>query len=101
METKKWYQSKIFILGILLVFTGLSDAFTHWITGSVTVDQIQVVQTAYPELYKGISDAIATKNYAGVILAIVGFLNLIWRGWFTTGALFVKSGTAARSNLAG
>ncbi len=88
--TKKWYQSKIFLLGALLGFTGLSDLFLHWITGSVTVEQIQDVQNAYPELYNGIADAINGKNYFGIITTVAGFLTAIWRGWFTNTTIFPR-----------
>lgn len=98
VQTKKWHQSKLFLLGVLLAFTGLSDLFTHWISGSLTIDQIQVVQTAYPELYTGISDAIAAKNYFGIITTVAGFLTLIWRGWFTNSSIFTKPlGTGSSS----
>lgn len=105
VQTKKWYQSKLFILGVLLAFTGVSDLFLHWISGSVTIEQIQDVQTAYPDLYNGIADAISAKNYFGIITAIAGFLTLIWRGWFTNSAIFAKQqaplGTGSSSGSPG
>ena len=81
--TKKWYQSKIFLLGVVLAFVGGSDLALHWISGNVTIDQVQIIQDAYPQLADGIKDAVNGKNYFGIITTIGGFLTAIWRKWFT------------------
>lgn len=83
--TKKWYQSKLFLLGVVLALTGVSDLTLHWISGNATLEQVQAVQTAYPQLSDGIKQAVEGKNYFAIITTVAGFLTAIWRAWFTNG----------------
>jgi hypothetical protein len=83
MQSKKWYQSKIVILAILLVFIGGSDLFTGWISGQLTVDQINTVTQAYPDLKDGLLKSVEGKNVFQAIQVLSGFVFAIWRVWFT------------------
>ena len=84
MEKKPWYRSKIFVLGVVMGMVGVTDLATGWLSGQgVTSDQINVIQTALPAASENIKDAIAAKNYFGIITAAGGFLTAIWRKWFT------------------
>ena len=81
---KPWYKSKIALLGIALAFVGGSDLLLHWLSGNLSLDQIQGVQTAYPELADGLKRAVEGKNYFGIVTTVAGFLTAIWRVWFTS-----------------
>ena len=81
---KPFWKSKIVLLGIVLAFVGGSDLLLHWLSGSLSIDQIQGVQTAYPELADGLKQAVEGKNYFGIITTLAGFLTTIWRIWFTS-----------------
>lgn len=84
MEKKKWWQSKIALLGIVMGTIGLSDLSFGWLSGQgVTTEQIQAVQTALPNVAEQIKDAVAAKNYFGVITSLGGFVTAIWRVWYT------------------
>lgn len=85
--TKKWYQSKIFLLGIVLGVVGATDLAFGWLSGhGVTAEQINVIQTTLPDLANNVKDAVIAKNYFGIITAVGGFVTAIWRYWFTEGA---------------
>lgn len=87
METQKWYQSKIFLLAVVLALVGVTDLSFGWLSGSgVTADQIQIIETTLPGTAAAIKAAFAAKNYFGIITTVAGFLTGIWRYWFTAGA---------------
>lgn len=84
MEKKPWYKSKITLAGIVLVLTAVTDAATGFLSGSgVTPEQIQTIQTAYPQAAEQIKDAVNGNDYFKAIAAVGGFLVSIWRVWFT------------------
>jgi hypothetical protein len=83
MQTKKWYQSKIVLLSMLLVFVGGSDIFTGWISGQITTDQIDAVAQAYPALKDGLFKSVESKNVFQAIQVLSAFVFAIWRIWFT------------------
>lgn len=71
----------------MIALVGVTDLTTHWLSGSgITQGQIDAIQTAFPDAVGGIKDAIAAKNYFGIIMAIGGFITAIWRAKFTAGA---------------
>lgn len=80
---KKWYESKIFVLATVMLFTALSQFYTQWIGGQITPDQFNAVQSAYPELAKQIKNAVDGNNYFAILSAAASFLTAIWRAWFT------------------
>lgn len=84
---KKWYQSKIFLLGVVLALVGGTDLAFGWLSGSgVTAEQINVIDATLPGTAEAVKDAVAGKNYFGIITALGGFLTAIWRAWFTNTA---------------
>lgn len=87
MQTKKWYQSKIVLLGLVLGFVGASDLSFHWLSGNVTAEQFAAVETQYPVLKDGIKQAIESKNIFGVVTTLGGFAAAIFRVWFTNTSL--------------
>lgn len=85
--TKKWYQSKLFLLCAVLALVGGTDLAFGWLSGAgVTPEQIQVIDATLPGTADAVKEAIDGKNYLGIITAIGGFIGAIWRYWFTTGA---------------
>lgn len=84
---KKWYQSKIFLLAVVMALVGGTDLAFGWLSGSgVTPEQIQVIDATLPGTADSIKDAIAAKNHFAIITAIGGFVTAIWRAWFTPGS---------------
>lgn len=89
MEKKPWYKSKIVVLGIVMGLVGATDLAFGWLSGQgVTPEQVQVIQTALPEVAGQIKDAVAGKNYFGILTAIGGFVTAIFRYWWTEKQLF-------------
>jgi len=85
--TKKWYQSKIFLLAAVMGLVGGADLAFGWLSGSgVTAEQINIIDATLPGTADAVKDAVAGKNYLGVITAIGGFVTAIWRAWFTSGS---------------
>lgn len=85
--TKKWYQSKIFLLAVVMALVGATDLATGWLSGAgVTPEQIQVIDATLPGTADAVKDAVAGKNYFGIITTIGGFVTAIWRAWFTSGS---------------
>ena len=85
--TKKWYKSKIFLLGAVIGLIGATDLAFGWLSGQgVTPEQITVIESTLPGTADGIKDAIAGKNYFGIITALGGFVTAIFRAWFTSSA---------------
>lgn len=84
-STKKWYQSKIFLLGAVMFLVGVTNWATGWLTGrGVTPEQLQVIQDAQPTAIEGIKEAIETKKYFDIVTSVGGFVTMIFRAWFTT-----------------
>lgn len=85
--TKKWYQSKIFLLGVVMALVGGTDLAFGWLSGAgVTPEQISVIDATLPGTADAVKDAVAGKNYFAIITAVGGFFTAIWRAWFTTTA---------------
>lgn len=88
MEKKPWYKSKIVAAGLVLILTAVSDAVFGFVSGNgITVDQVQVIQTAYPAAAEGIKDAVAANDVFRALSAATGFLVAIWRVWFSPVAI--------------
>ncbi len=84
---KKWYQSKIFLLAVVMALVGGTDLTFGWLSGAgVTAEQINVIDATLPGTADAVKDAIAGKNYFGIITALGGFFTAIWRAWFTSTA---------------
>ena len=87
MTTKKWYQSKIFLLAAVMALVGATDLAFGWLSGTgITPEQIQVIDATLPGTADAVKDAVAGKNYFAIITAMGGFVTAIWRAWFTSGA---------------
>ena len=85
--TKKWYQSKIFLLAVVMAIVGGTDLAFGWLSGAgVTPEQINIIEATLPGTAEGVKDAVAGKNYFGIITALGGFVTAIWRAWFTSGS---------------
>jgi len=83
--TKKWYQSKIFLLGLVMGIVGLSDFAFGWLSGQgISDEQILVVQNTLPGVGQQIKEAVEGKQYFDIITAVGGFVTAIWRKWFTS-----------------
>lgn len=50
IPTKKWYQSKLVLLGILLVLVYGSNVLLGWLSGNVSAEQIQAIENTRPEV---------------------------------------------------
>lgn len=84
---KKWYQSKIFLLAAVMALVGGTDLAFGWLSGAgVTAEQIQVIDATVPGTADAVKDAVAGKNYFGIITVLGGFVTAIWRAWFTQGS---------------
>ena len=84
---KKWYQSKLFLLGAVMALVGGTDLAFGWLSGQgVTPEQVQVIDATLPGTAQAIKDAVAGKNYFGILTAVGGFLTAIFRAWFTSGS---------------
>lgn len=85
--TKKWYQSKIFLLAVVMALVGGTDLAFGWLSGAgVTPEQINIIDATLPGTADAVKDAVAGKNYFGIITALGGFVTAIWRAWFTSGS---------------
>lgn len=85
--TKKWYQSKLVLLGLVMAIVGGVYLAYHWLSGAgVTPEQINAIETALPGTADAVKQAIEEKNYLAALTAIGGFLAFIWRTWFTEGS---------------
>lgn len=85
--TKKWYQSKIFLLGLVMALVGATDLSFGWLSGQgVTADQVNIIQNTLPGVADGVKDAVESRNYFQIITVVGGFITSIWRYWFTAGA---------------
>lgn len=80
-ETKKWYESKIIVLGLAFVVGGL--AYFGVIYGFVDQSALQSAQTVYPEVQRGI-ELIRTGQWISGAMAIGGALLVYWRAKKTT-----------------
>jgi len=86
-NTKKWYQSKIFLLTVVMALVGATDLAFGWLSGSgVTPEQIQVIDATLPGTADAVKEAVAGKHYFAIITALGGFVTAIWRAWFTSGS---------------
>lgn len=85
--TKKWYQSKIFLLGVVMALVGATDFAFGWLSGQgVSADQVSIIQNTLPGVADGVKDAVEARNYFQIITVVGGFITSIWRYWFTSGA---------------
>ena len=87
-EKKPWWQSKIFLLSIVIALTGVSDLTFGWLPGQgVTPEQVEVIAQTLPAAAENVKDAAEANNWFGIITAVGGFLTGIWRKWFTTAGI--------------
>lgn len=85
MEQKKpWYQSKLVLLGAVLVLVFGGNLATNFLVGNgVTPDQVEAVRLAYPDVADGIEQIKDGENLLNAIGAIGGALVMVLRKWFT------------------
>lgn len=83
MEKKKWYQSKIALLGVTLALVAGTQLGFNWLGTQVTPQQIDVVQQTYPEVAEAIKKAANSGNVFQAISGVAGALVAVWRIWFT------------------
>lgn len=94
-ETKKWYESKIIVLGLAFVVGGL--AYFGVLYGFVDQSALQSAQTVYPEVARGIG-MIQAGQVVGGLMTIGGALLVYWRAKKTTKIIslpFIKKRLAA------
>lgn len=84
-QTKKWYQSKIALLGLTLVLVFGSNLLLGFLGGQgVSLEQIQAVEQTQPIIAQAIKDYQSGGNILSLVGAIGGALIIVARVWFTT-----------------
>ena len=84
VETKKWYQSKIFWFGALLLLTTGSNFFTGWMSGmGVTPEQFEVVNEASEEIQDVVGRIKNGEKVISALTALFGVVISVTRVWFT------------------
>ena len=84
MATKKWYQSKIVLLGLVSVLVFGSNLLLGFISGQgVTLEQIQAVEQARPDIAEAVKKLQSGGNILDVLGLLGGALIIIARVWFT------------------
>jgi len=84
-STKKWWQSKIVLLGLSAVFL-FGGAFLYRFLGNqgVTATQLQVLQEKYPDIKLGIEQIQSGENLWQGLGVLFGAIVTIVRVFFTT-----------------
>lgn len=81
--TKKWYQSKIFMLAIITGTALATWATTGFVAGNgVDMDQIRQIQSITPETADQIQTAVDTKQYGAIFMAVWSYAVAALR-WIT------------------
>lgn len=84
MQEKKWYQSKITLLGIAASVLFISNFVTGWLTGQgVSPEQFAILESAYPTIANAIKTLDSGASIITVLGAVINPLIVIWRVWFT------------------
>lgn len=83
MNTKKWYQSKLVVLGLAITLVYGSNALLGWLSGSASVEQIQAIEETRPEVLDIVNRLKNGENILNVIGSVAGVIIVIVRVWFT------------------
>ncbi len=83
-EKKPWYQSKIILLALTLVSVFGGNLLFKFVSGNITPDQLNAIQTSQPQVIEIIDRLKNGENIFSVIGSVVGVLILVFRAWFTT-----------------
>lgn len=84
-STKKWYQSKIVLLGLaaLLLFGG-AMLYRYLINQGITQTQLDVLQQQYPDIKQAVEQIQSGQDVWQGVGALFGAVVVIVRTWFTT-----------------
>ena len=82
--TKKWYQSKIVLFALSLVIVAGGNLAFGWISGEITPEQLQAIQTAYPAAVEVVERLKQGESILSLLGVIVGIVITVSRVWFTT-----------------
>lgn len=83
-ESKKWYQSKLVLLGLAIVFVSVTGLVPSFLMGQgVTPEQLLVLETQYPGIKDALSGINAGEPWNKYIGTFLGALIVIFRTWFT------------------
>lgn len=85
--TKKWYQSKLVLFGLVLVFVYGSNLLLSWLGGNVTPEQIRAIEDTRPEIMDIVNRLKNGENVLSVIGSLAGVIIVIVRVWFTSALL--------------
>lgn len=81
---KKWYQSKIVLLGLTMTLITVTNLVTGFLTGQgVTPEQLESIQTVYPQIGESVAKLQAGESIFNVLGGIFGALVVVLRVWFT------------------
>lgn len=83
-STKKWYQSKIVLLGLaaLLLFGG-AMLYRYLINQGITQTQLDVLQQQYPDIKQAVEQIQSGQDIWQAVGALFGALVVIVRTFFT------------------
>lgn len=84
IPTKKWYQSKIVLFGLVLVVVYGSNWLFGWLSGNVTPEQIKAIQDTQPDMLNIVDRLKNGESVLNVIGSIAGIIIVIVRVWFTS-----------------
>ena len=85
--TKKWYQSKLVLFGLVLVFVYGSNLLLSWLGVNVTPEQIRAIEDTRPEIMDIVNRLKNGENVLSVIGSLAGVIIVIVRVWFTSALL--------------
>lgn len=82
-NTKKWYQSKLVLFGLVLVLVYGSNWLLGWLSGNASLEQIQAIEDTRPDVLEIVERLKNGENVLNVIGSAAGVLIVIVRVWFT------------------
>lgn len=84
-STKKWYQSKLVLLGLsaVLLFGG-ALLYRYLINQGITQTQLDVLQQQYPDIKQAVEQIQAGQDVWQSVGTLFGALVIIVRTYFTT-----------------
>lgn len=84
VETKKWYQSKIVLFGIVLTLVYGSNFITGWLSGNVSADQLDAIVDTKPQVLDIVNRLKNGESVLSLLGTIAGVLISVLRVWFTS-----------------
>lgn len=83
-STKKWYQSKLVLLGLSVLFVFGGALLLRFLGNQgVTTEQMAVLQEQYPQIAESIKQIQSGQDIWQSLGALAGALVVIIRVWFT------------------